>query len=95
MLSANGRFDANGDDITYLWTAPNGITLSDNTNPEPSFTITQGTKASTEYEFTLTVTESQNAGASSIDTVKVTVLNTPPSIQIPGDKIMSLGIVLR
>jgi len=76
-LDGSASSDFEGDPLTWLWSAPAGITLSSNTIVNPTFTAPEVTEDTT-YLFTLVV----NDGLlnSLADTVKVTVslVNTPP-----------------
>lgn len=71
-LDGSGSYDVDSatQTITYKWTAPSGITLSDATAMKPTFTAPQeeGT-----YSFRLMVTDS-DGGKSRRATVKITVL---------------------
>jgi len=71
-LDASASSDPDGDALTYAWTAPLGITLSDANSPTPTFTATR----SDTYTFLLQVDD--GLGGVATDTVVVTVLNTPP-----------------
>ncbi len=73
-LDGTGSSDPIGGTLTYLWTAPQGITLSDDQVPKPVFTA-PAVGAHTVYVFTLTVTN--NHGESATDSVNITVLNVP------------------
>jgi len=76
-LDGSASSDFEGDPLTWLWSAPAGITISSNRIVNPTFTAPEVTKDTT-YLFTLVV----NDGLlnSLADTVKVTVslVNTPP-----------------
>ena len=54
---AGSATDAEGGTLTYAWTAPSGITLSDTSVTGPTFTAPSQLAANTDYEFTLTVTD--------------------------------------
>ena len=71
QLDGSGSYDEDGNPLTYLWTAPAGITLDDNTLQKPSFTAPE-VNVNTIYNFTLVV----NDGTDNSDpaTVKITVL---------------------
>ncbi|MBN1969854.1 MAG: PKD domain-containing protein, partial [Candidatus Delongbacteria bacterium] len=57
-LDGTGSSDPDNDPLTYLWTAPDGITLSDPTSVTPSFdTPVVPTNEPVVYEFTLTVND--------------------------------------
>jgi hypothetical protein len=57
-LDGSASVDPDGDALTYLWTAPTGITLSSNTVVKPTFT-TPTTIIPANYTFTLTVSDSK------------------------------------
>jgi hypothetical protein len=64
--------DADGQTITYLWTAPDGITLSSATAQKPSFTVPEVTADKT-YTFSLVVND--GTASSVANEVIVTVKN--------------------
>ena len=80
-LDGSASNDADGDDLTYLWTAPNGIVLSDNTAVNPTFTapeyntntdlsfslvVNDGTVNSTADEVTITVNQVSNTNTAPV-----------------------------
>ena len=64
--------DPNNEPLTYSWTAPTGITLSNSTAPSRTFTSPR-VDAQTDYTFSLTVND--GTADSTSDSVKVTVSN--------------------
>ncbi len=68
--SASNDLDAE-DTLTYLWTAPGGITLSSSTAIKPTFTAPE-VSMDTSYIFTLTVSDGKSSDS---DTVAITVDN--------------------
>ncbi len=68
-LDGSASSDPDGDTITYSWTAPAGITLSDAAAQSPTFTAPDVT-SDTGYTFTLNVTDGQLFDT---DTVTITV----------------------
>jgi hypothetical protein len=70
-LNGTGSTDGDGDPLTYLWTAPAGITLSSTTAASPTFTSPE-IAANTDYTFTLVVND--GIASSTADAVKITVL---------------------
>jgi len=55
ILDGSASYDPDGDEITYLWTAPAGVILSSTTTDKPTFTTTESEGP---LIFTLTVTDS-------------------------------------
>ena len=90
QLDGSGSYDEDGNPITYLWTAPNGINLDNNTLQKPSFTAPE-VNVNTIYTFTLVV----NDGTDNSDpsTVKITVLqiNKRPVANAGPDKSYNEG----
>ncbi|MDP8221644.1 MAG: C10 family peptidase, partial [Candidatus Stygibacter frigidus] len=70
-LDGEGSYDINGDILTYNWTAPAGIVLSNNAIANPVFTAPQVTE---ETQFTFTLIVSDEAFSSDPDDVIVTVV---------------------
>jgi hypothetical protein len=71
-LDGSASSDSENDGLTYLWTAPTGITLSSNTAPKPTFTAPEVT-TDTNYTFSLVVNDgSLNSTA---DQIVITVKN--------------------
>jgi len=77
-----------GTNITYAWTTPTGITLSDKTSSRPTFTAS--TKGS--YVFNLVVRNS--SGATSSDSVKVTVNDVAVSANAGNDRNVSANTIV-
>jgi hypothetical protein len=90
-LDGSGSYDEDGNPITYLWTAPAGITLNNNTLQKPTFTAPE-VNVNTIYTFTLVV----NDGTDNSDpsTVKITVLqiNKRPVANAGSDKSWNEGL---
>ncbi|KJZ21315.1 PKD domain-containing protein, partial [Tritonibacter mobilis] len=72
-LDGSGSSDADGDSLTYLWTPPAGIVLSDVTAEQPSFTTPTPAPGDPDQvlSFTLTVDDGTETHQ---DTVDVTVM---------------------
>ncbi len=71
-LDGKKSYDPDGDPITYLWHAPDGIALSDSTSATPSFKAPASEIASTRY-FSFTLTVNDGKAGSEPDTVVITV----------------------
>jgi len=56
ILDGSASSDADNNTLTYLWTAPTGITLGSNTASKPTFTAPEVTK-DTQYTFSLVVND--------------------------------------
>jgi hypothetical protein len=77
QLDGSASFDLDNDPLTYLWTAPEGIILSDPTGAKPEF-MAPYVEENTVFTFTLVVNDGTDD--SDPDEVRVTVLqvNNPP-----------------
>jgi hypothetical protein len=71
-LDGSASFDPDNDAISWKWTAPEGITLSSETDSNPTFTAPEVT-SDTEYMFYLGVND--GLGVSPTDEVIITVKN--------------------
>jgi len=72
-LNASLSSDPDGDALTYLWTAPSGITLSSASVVSPTFTA-PASEISDNYLFTLVVNDGKENSVS--DSVSITVNNS-------------------
>lgn len=72
VLDGTGSSDSDGNTLTYLWTAPSGITLNQATAVKPSFNLPE-IKKDTVLSFSLTV--SDGIVSSLPSTVKIFVVN--------------------
>jgi len=90
-LNGSASSDPDGNALTYLWTAPAGITLSSNTAPNPTFTAPEVT-VNTSYTLTLKVNDGLSDSPS--DQVVITirnVINQPPVANAGPDQIVNEG----
>jgi hypothetical protein len=91
LVTLDGRnsFDADGDVLTYTWTAPAGITLSSRTSATPTFTASDVT-SDTQYTFSLVVND--GTLTSTVDQVVITVVpNSAPFAYAGVDKTVNEG----
>jgi hypothetical protein len=74
QLDATSSSDPDGDPLTYAWTQTggNGITLSDASSATPTFTA-PAARRGIDNVFTFEVTVSDPSGASTTDTVQITI----------------------
>ena len=81
-LNGSASSDADSDPLTYEWTAPEGITLSDNTLAQPTFTAPT-VATSTTYEFSLVVNDGTVNSLPDIVVITVNPTATvPPTLTI-------------
>ena len=78
-LDGSGSSDADGDTLTYLWTVPNGIVLSDATIVNPTFTAPEFTTA-TDLVFSLVVND--GTVNSNADEVVITINEASNAIPV-------------
>ncbi|MFA9388438.1 MAG: PKD domain-containing protein, partial [Prolixibacteraceae bacterium] len=89
-LDGSASFDVDGDNLTYAWTAPNGIVLSSTSAEKPTFTAPEVT-IDTEYTFSLIVNDGM--ANSIVDEVKITVqqVNKLPTANAGTDQSVNEG----
>ncbi len=75
MLDATNSFDPDGDDLTFQWYPPDGITLNDETIATPSFSITAANQGQ-ELDFLVSVSDGV-AFSTDIVTVEVDLSSIP------------------
>jgi hypothetical protein len=90
-LDGSSSTDADGDEITYFWIAPNGITMDDNTSSNPTFTAPE-TVPENQLVFVLLVNDGKVY--SSLDSVIITIQNeTIPKTYTVSDVILDNNII--
>jgi len=77
MLDGSASYDIDGDSISFLWTPPGGIILSDPTAKNPTFTSPTSCDT-TDFTFSLVVDDGEYT--SPPDDVIITALPSPPDI---------------
>ena len=93
-LDGSDSKDADGDPLSYRWTAPPGIALSDAATGRPSFTITSPGS----YPFTLVVNDGETDSAP--DEVKITVVqseqpNAAPVADAGAGQMVEVGALVQ
>ena len=88
-LDASASTDLNKDNLSYEWSGPTNIRLSNITSQQPTFTIAQGVEAGTSYLFTLTINDDQ--GGKHSDDVEVTIFDTVPNADAGPDQNSRVG----
>ncbi|MGE5519564.1 MAG: BACON domain-containing protein, partial [Candidatus Dadabacteria bacterium] len=84
QLDGSGSTDADGDTLTYLWRAPDGITLSSTSDAKPTFTAPD-VKTDTTYTFKLTVKDGENSVS---DKVFITIIPKSVELTISADTVV-------
>jgi len=93
LLDGTGSSDGDGDILTYLWTAPAGITLSSNTVSKPTFTAPE-VNSNTNYIFSLTVNDGKANSDLDQITVVVKQVNKTPVANAGIDQSINEGITV-
>ena len=90
-LDGSASSDPDGSVITYLWTAPAGITLNSTTVSKPSFTAPE---VATNADFTFTLVVNDGTVSSAADQVVVTVkqVNKAPVANAGADQSVNEGV---
>jgi hypothetical protein len=85
QLDGSESYDEDGSPITYLWTAPAGIILDNNTLKKPTFTAPE-VNANTNYTFTLVVNDGTSNSDPSNVIISVLQVNKRPKANAGPDK---------
>jgi len=78
------RANIDNKELSYLWTAPQGINLSAIGVAQPTFVVPTGQKAGSNLEFTLVVSDA-NGNESLSSQVEVTITNSDPEANAGND----------
>lgn len=92
-LDGTASSDADDDAITYLWTAPAGISLSSNTAAKPTFTSPQ-VPANTNYTFSLIVNDGKTNSTADAVIITVRNVNVAPVANAGPDQSVNEGVVV-
>ena len=76
-LNGAGSSDPESENLTFAWTAPDGVTLDDATSATPGFTAPEQLVDDLELEFTLVVTDARSLASAEPATVTITVTAGP------------------
>ena len=80
-LDASNSYDPEGGTLTYHWSAPSGIVLSDTTAINPTFTAPDVLE-DTDYIFTLVVNDGDYDSLEDYVIITIAEINTPPYISL-------------
>jgi hypothetical protein len=92
-LNGSSSSDADSDPLTYLWTAPDGISLNDNTLAQPTFTA-PNVATSTTYQFSLVVNDGTVNSSPDVVVITVTNANTAPVANAGADQTVEEGTLV-
>jgi hypothetical protein len=89
-LDGSGSSDSDGNALTYLWTAPAGVTLSSNTSAKPTFDAAP-TQSTIQYSFSLVVNDGTDNSTSDVVFITVTKSNNQPVANAGPDQTVTEG----
>ena len=92
-LDGSSSIDPDGDALTYLWTSPNGIVLSSTSAVKPTFTA-PNLSSSTNYTFTLMVSDGHLNSLPDQVTITVKQTNQVPEAKAGIDQSVNEGVLV-
>ena len=92
-LDGSGSTDADGNTLTYKWTAPSGITLSSATDAKPTFTAPE-VSSNTPYTFSLVVNDGSIDSPADQVVVTVKQVNKAPVANAGADQSVNEGTLV-
>ena len=92
-LDGSSSSDPNGKPLTYLWTAPAGITLSSTTAAKPTFTAPEVTD-NTDYPITLIVNNGTADSQADNVVINVANVNKPPVADAGSDQTVNGSVTV-
>ena len=92
-LNGSASSDPDGDALTYLWTAPNGVILSSTTVAKPTF-ITPSVTITTSFTFTLIVSDGKLNSLSDQVVITVKQANQAPAANAGADQSVNEGTLV-
>ncbi|MDP2337610.1 MAG: PKD domain-containing protein [Bacteroidota bacterium] len=92
-LDGSASSDPDSDPLSYVWTAPAGITLSSTTVAKPTFTAPQ-VNIDTDYTFSLVVNDRTVNSAADQVVIKVKQVNKIPVANAGVDQSLNEGVVV-
>ena len=89
-LDGSGSTDPDGDNLSYSWTAPSGITLSSASVAKPTFT-TPSVAPGTSYTFSLTVNDGKVSSQTDQVVITIKQVNQTPTANAGTDQTVNEG----